>query len=115
MIVGDDAGPQGKSPPRFAALERAVHRQFAAGARGQGLSRMRDHECQPTSTAFLRACGTLGMQQTLTSDNTPKGHAATERVMRMRKDSYLWRQEWTWPFALRTALESGIAADQEQS
>jgi putative transposase len=87
----------------------AVTRQFPAGARGQGVALMRDHGCQPTSTAFLQACGTLGIQQAFTSDNNPKGQADTERVMRTRTEACLWRQEWTCPFALMTALASGIA------
>ena len=88
----------------------AVNRQLPAGARGQGLSLRSDHGCPPTSTAFLQACGTLGIQQAFTSDNHPKGNADTERVMRTLKEECLWLQEWTCPFALMTALERGIAA-----
>ena len=74
-IVGYYAGMQGKSQPGLAALEMAVNRQFPADGRGQGLALMSDHGCQPTSTAFMRACGMLGLHQAVTSSNHPKGHA----------------------------------------
>jgi putative transposase len=77
--------------------------------RGQDLALMRDHGCQPTAGAFVRACATLAIHQACTSDNTPKGNPDTARVMRTLKEECLWPQEWTWPFALITALERGIA------
>jgi transposase InsO family protein len=73
MIVGYYAGMQCKSQHWLSALDMAVNRQFPAGARGQGLSLMSDNGCQPTSTAFLRACGTLGLQQAFTSSNARRG------------------------------------------
>jgi hypothetical protein len=79
------------------ALGMAVNRQFPEGVQGRGLSRMRDHGGQPTSTALRRACGTLGSQQALTSDHHPKGHADTERVIRTRKEACLWVRAWTGP------------------
>jgi putative transposase len=114
MLVGYDAGTPCQAQQWLSTLAMAVTRQFPAGARGQGLALMSDNGCQPTSTAFLQACGTLGIQQACTSDNNPKGNADTERVMRTRKEACLWLQEWTWPFELMTALESGIATDNEQ-
>jgi putative transposase len=113
MIVGYYAGMQCKSRHWLAALEMAVHRQFPAGVRGQGLALMSDNGCQPTSAAFMRACGILGIHQALTSDHNPKGNADTERVMRTLKEECLWLQEWTCPFALIAALESGIASYNE--
>jgi putative transposase len=98
MLVGDYAGMQGKSQHWLAALEMAVNQQFPTGVRGQGLALMSDNGCQPTATAFMRACGLLGIQQALTSDNNPKGNADTERVMRTLKEECLWRQEWTCSF-----------------
>jgi len=68
-----------------AALDMAVTDQFPAGARDKGFALMRDNGGQPTSTAFIRACGTLGIQQAFTSYNNPKGNADTERVMRTLK------------------------------
>lgn len=91
------------------ALDMAVNRQFPEGVQGKGLSLMSDNGCQPTSTAFMRVCGTLEIQQAFTSDNNPKGNADTERVIRTLKEECLWLQEWTCPFILVSALEAGIA------
>ena len=74
---------------------------------------MSDHGCQPTSKAFTEACRILGIQRALTSDNNPKGHAATEGVMRTVKEACLWLREWTCPFALGSALERWITHDNE--
>jgi hypothetical protein len=59
---------------------------------------MRDHGCQPTSTALMRAGGMSGIQQAFTSDNHPNGNADTERVRRTLKEACLWLHEWTCPF-----------------
>jgi hypothetical protein len=64
------------APHWLLALDMAVNRQFPHGAREHTLSRLSDHGCQPTSTAFMRACGTLGIQQAFTSYNNPKGYFA---------------------------------------
>ena len=69
---------------------------------------MSDHGCQPTSTAVMRTCGTLGVQQAFTSDNNPKGHADTERVIRTLKEECLWLQEWTCPFTSASAFTAWI-------
>lgn len=61
MIVGYYACMPCKSQHWRAALEIAVQRQFPAGVRGQGLALMSDNACQPTSTAFMPACGVLGI------------------------------------------------------
>jgi putative transposase len=45
MIVGYYAGTQCKSQHWLSALDRAVNRQFPAGARGEGLSLMSDNGC----------------------------------------------------------------------
>jgi hypothetical protein len=68
------------------AIDRAVNTPFPKGARGHDLSRMSDHGGQPTSVAFLEACRALELSQAFTSDNTPKGHADTERLMRTLGD-----------------------------
>jgi putative transposase len=112
-IVGHYAGVQCLARDGLAALDGAVNTQFPNGARGQGLSLMSDNGCQPTSTAFMRACGTLGINQVFTSENTPKGNADTERVIRTMKEECLWLMEWTCPFQLITALEAWIADDNE--
>ena len=74
-IVGHSAGMPGQAQHWLVALDQAVNSQFPAGARGQSLSLMRDNGCQPTSTAFMRACGTLGIPQAVTSDHHPQGNA----------------------------------------
>jgi putative transposase len=113
-IVGHYAGMQCTAQHWLLALDMAVNRQFPEGAQGQGLSLMSDNGCQPTSTAFMRACGTLGIQQAFTSYNNPKGNADTERVIRTLKEECLWLQEWTCPFTLASALEAGIADYNER-
>jgi transposase InsO family protein len=75
---------------------------------------MSDHGCQPTSTAFMRAGGTLGIPQAFTSDHNPKGNADTERVIRTLNEEGLWWHEWTCPFTVASALEAGIADDNER-
>jgi hypothetical protein len=69
--------------------------------------------CQPTATAFLQACGTLGIQQAFTSWNNLEGSAGTARVMRTLNGVFLWLQEWTGSFELMTAIESGIVSYTE--
>jgi putative transposase len=90
------------------ALDMAVNRQSLPGARGQGVSLMRDNGCQPTSTAFTRACATLEIHQAFTSDHNPKGKADTERFMRTRKAERLWLREWTCPLELMHALKAWL-------
>lgn len=107
-IMGYHAGLQCRAQQWLAALDMAVNRQFPAGVREQGLSLMSDNGCQPTSAAFMQACSTLGIHQAFTSDNNPKGHADTERVVRTVKEECLWLQEWTCPFTLARALATWI-------
>jgi putative transposase len=75
----------------------------------EGLSLMSDNGCQPTSLAFMEACGTLGIHQAFTSYNNPKGNADTERVIRTLKEECLWLRDWTCPFELLQALEAWVA------
>jgi putative transposase len=113
-IVGYSAGLQCKTPDWLLALDMAVNRQFPEGVRGQGVSLMSDNGCQPTSTAFMQACGLLGIHQAFTSYNNPKGNADTERVMRTLKEECLWLREWTCPFALVSSLEAWCDYYNEQ-
>jgi putative transposase len=112
-IVGYDAGTPCTARHWLTALDMAVQGQFPPGARGQDVSLMSDHGCQPTSRAFMEACRILGIQQAFTSYNNPKGNADTERVRRTIKEACLWLQEWTCPFALVRALDSWITYDNE--
>jgi transposase InsO family protein len=107
-IVGYHADLRSTAQHWLAALDMAVNRQFPHGVRGQGLSLMSDNGCQPTSVAFMQACSTLGIQQTFTSYNNPKGNADTERMMRTLKEECLWLHEWTCPFTLVRALGTWI-------
>jgi transposase InsO family protein len=113
MLIGYYAGLQCKSEHWLAALEMAVNRQCPTGVRGQGLALMSDNGCQPTSTAFMRVCGSLGIQHAFTSSNNPKGNADTERVMRTLKEEGLWLQEWTCPFTLASVLKTWSNDDNE--
>ena len=108
-IVGYYAGTPCTAQQWLAALDMAVNRQLPQGARGQALSLMCDNGCQPTSAAFMKACSAMGVRQTFTSYNNPKGNADTERVIRTLKEECLWLQEWTSPFELSRALEGWIA------
>jgi putative transposase len=112
-IVGHYAGRRCTAPPGLLALDMAVNRQFPEGVQGKGLSLMRDHGWQPTSTALMRACGTLGIQQALPRDNHPQGNADTERVIRTLHEEGRWRHEWTCPFPLASALETWFEDDNE--
>jgi hypothetical protein len=91
--VGDDAGVPWTARPWLAALAMAVSRQCPEGARDQGVSLMRDHGCQPTALACMKAGSTWGLQPAFTRANQPNGNAATERVMRTLNEACLWRQE----------------------
>ncbi len=107
-IVGHCAGLQAKTAHWLVALERALARQFPQGVQGQGLALMSDNGCQPTSVAFMKACATLGITQTFTSYNNPKGNADTKRLMRTLKEELLWLREWTSPLELERALTAWI-------
>jgi putative transposase len=108
VIVGYYAGSQCTARHRLVALDMAVNRQCPAGVRASDLALMSDNGCQPTSTAFMRACGTLAIPQAFTSDNNPKGNADTERVRRTLKEECLWLSEWTCPWAVGEALSTWI-------
>jgi transposase InsO family protein len=108
VIVGYSADVRCTSKHWLMALDMAVNRQFPHGVREQGVSLMSDNGCQPTSLAFMEACSTLGIHQTFTSYNNPKGNADTERFMRTLKEECLWLQEWPSPFELIKAFEVWI-------
>jgi hypothetical protein len=72
------------------------------------VSLMGDNGCQPTSTAFMQACATLGIHQAFTRDTNQKGPADTERFMRTLKEECLWLQEWTCPIELMCALKDWL-------
>ncbi len=103
-FVGYHIGLQSTARHWLQALDMALNRQFPDGVRGQTLRLMSDNGCQPTSVAFLRTCGQLGIQQAFTSYNNPKGNADTERSIRTLKEECVWLREWTSPFELADAV-----------
>jgi transposase InsO family protein len=56
----------------------------------------------------MKAAATLGITQTFTSYNNPKGNADTERLMRTLKEEFLWLRQWTSPLELERALTAWI-------
>jgi putative transposase len=114
LMVGYAAGLPWKTHDWLLAWDMAVNRQFPEGVRGQGVPLMSDHGCQPTSTAFLQACGLLGSHQALTSDNNPQGNAATQRVMRTLNEACLGLREWTCPVARVRSLAAWFGSDNQQ-
>jgi putative transposase len=114
VVVGHDAGRRGTAQHGLQALDMAVNRPCPQGARGQGVSLMGDHGCQPTSTTFLPTGATLESPQAFTRDHHPKGQADPERFMRTRTEECLWLHEWSCPLELMRALKDWLAQDNEQ-
>ena len=85
-----------KSSDWIAALNEAVNLQFPNGIRESIIipELVRDHGCQPTSTAFFMACSELGIQQIFASYSNPKGNADTERIIRTLKEDLVWPREF---------------------
>ena len=103
-FLGYHIGLQATTAHWLAALDMAVNRQCPEGVRGHAVHLMSDNGCQPTSVAFMRTCGQLGITQAFTSYNNPKGNADTERSIRTLKEECLWLREWTSPFELADAV-----------
>ena len=103
-FLGYHIGLQATTAHWLAALDMAINRQFPEGVRGHAVHLMSDNGCQPTSVAFMRTCGQLGIAQAFTSYNNPKGNADTERSIRTLKEECLWLREWRSPFELAEAV-----------
>ena len=86
----------------------AIQTHFPGGVRDCGLNLMSDNGCQPTGTRFMRECAALGINQALTSYNTPKGNTDTERTIRTVKEELLWLHEWCGLDHLQSALSAWI-------
>lgn len=97
-VVGHYAGIQAKACHWLEALDRAINQQFPDGSRNHQVRLMSDNGCQPTSIGFMKNCRLLGIQQSFTSYNNPKGNADTERMMRTLKEEFAWIHEWNNPF-----------------
>ena len=90
------------------ALEMAVMNEFPNGSREQNLFLMSDNGSQPTSQKFMNVTGVLGIQQTFTSYNNPKGNANTERWFRTIKEDCIWINEWTTLKEAKKAIKDWI-------
>lgn len=93
-VVGYSVGLNSRTELWTEALNRAVLEEFPKGSREKGLFLMSDNGSQPTSGKFMKVSGLLGIQQTFTSYNNPKGNANTERWFRTFKEDCLWQHEW---------------------
>jgi putative transposase len=89
VVVGHYAGLRCTAMPWLEALGMAVNGQFPQGDRGQRVSLLSANGCQPTSTAFMQACGILESHQAFTYDHNPQGNADTERFTRTLKEECL--------------------------
>ena len=91
-----------------AALEMAVMQAFPDGSRKHDLFLMSDNGSQPTSKKFMTITGLLGIQQTFTSYNNPKGNANTERWFRTFKEDCVWINEWASLKEAKKAIDKWI-------
>jgi len=113
-IVGYHAGPRALSRDWLEALDKGIKDQFPEGTRGMGLNLMSDNGTQPTSMAFMKACGLLGINQAFTSYSNPKGNADTERAMRTLKEELIHIREWSHEGELTCALGEWIKFYNEE-
>jgi putative transposase len=107
-IVGHHCGQTATAGEWLAALDQGLNRQFPQGVRDHSLHLMSDNGSQPTSLRFMKACSHLGIHQTFTSYNNPKGNADTERMIRTLKEELVWLREWADPYELSAALSRWI-------
>lgn len=110
-IVGWDLSLRGRSKEWRQALEVALEREFPYGVRGNGLKLISDNGSQPTSVSFMRAMGTLGIEQIFTSYDNPKGNADTERMMRTIKEEIIWLNEFSSLEEAKEKIGHWIEAD----
>lgn len=110
-IVGWDMALRSKTAEWRRALDMAINREFPNGVRGQGLNLVSDNGSQPTSVAFMRATGELGINQIFTSYNNPKGNADTERVIQTIKQELIWVNEFKGYEEAREKFEQWVSRD----
>lgn len=72
----------------------AVNNECPKGSREYNVHLMGVNGSQPTSRAYIKTYATLGIKQTFTSYNNPKGNADAERVIRTFKEDCAWLYEW---------------------
>lgn len=88
------------------ALDMALNIQYPYGVKSAEVKLVSDDECQPTSRAFMKVCGTLGIQQISISYNNPRGNAETERMFHTMKEELLWLRDWESPQQLIDSLNT---------
>ena len=96
-----------KTADWIVALNEAVNLQFPYGIKDalHVPELVSDHGCQPTSTAFFKACSELGIHQIFASYSNPRGNADTERVIRTIKEDLVWVREFDSVTAFKIALK----------
>lgn len=92
-VVGFRVAIRGRTAEWKEALKMAVS-SLSEGSREFSLNLMSDNGCQPTSTAFMKLCSTLGINQAFTCFSNPKGNADTERFIRTIKEELIWLSDW---------------------
>ena len=104
-----------KSADWITALNEAVNFQFPDGIREIPYipELVSDHGCQPTSTAFFKACSELSIHQIFASYSNPKGNADTERVIRTIKEDLVWTKEFDSVAEFEAALKQWKKAYNE--
>lgn len=104
-----------KSSDWITALNEAVNLQFPDGIKDAASvpALVSDHGCQPTSTAFFKACSELGIRQIFASYSNPKGNADTERVIRTIKEDLIWTKEYDSTAIFENALKQWVKAYNE--
>lgn len=109
-IVGYYMSDKSKTEDWLQSLHMAINRQFPNGYRTKirPLQLVSDNGCQPTSSAFMKACSQMGIKQLFTSFNNPKGNAETERVIRTLKEEISWPNEWDNGFSASSEVIRAI-------
>ncbi|WP_447974937.1 transposase [Nitrospira sp. Kam-Ns4a] len=113
-IVGWDLALRSRRQEWEAALAQAVQAACPNGVRGAGLKLVSDNGSQPTATDFMAAMSVLGIEPVFTSDDNPKGHAETERLMRTIKEELLWLQACTSLEQAREAIRHWITVEDHE-
>ena len=79
--------------------------------REEGLNLVSDNGSQPTSVAFMKDTGLLGINQIFCSYDNPKGNADTERVIRTIKEEVLWLNDFGSFEEARATIGAWIGED----
>jgi transposase InsO family protein len=110
-ILGSFVGSRSRATEWLEAINEAVCRQYQMGIKQESqwqLNLMSDNGSQPTSVSFMREVSELGISQTFTSYNNPKGNADTERLIRTLKEELIWLREWRTVDEVATAIKKYV-------